>query len=274
VKIRILTSVAVTATIHQTEAVATVSTLSAATATASPTSAPIVAADFASNACTAQWQGNDGVLPCPGQDGDPRGFVLPLQHANMEDGTSVDAPAVLAYPAAETDGYVLGLYPAFEVASGDHFRALVGCEQDATSCSALFRLSYLDESGAARDLWTLGEFYDGHYYNLDVDLSPLAGQQVRLVLSVNNLGDSTGDRALWVGPRIVRFAGGVSATATAPAPTASAVPTATRTPALTATAMPSATPAPDIETPEPKGPIPQFIDSIINFFRQLFGGTK
>ena len=41
-----------------------------------------------------------------------------------------------------------------------------------------------------RDFWAFGEQYDGKYFTVDLDLSPLAGQDVKFVLSVLSLGDS------------------------------------------------------------------------------------
>ena len=43
-----------------------------------------------------------------------------------------------------------------------------------------------------------------HIFTVDLDLSPLAGQDVKFVLTVLSLGDASNDRALWVQPRIVR----------------------------------------------------------------------
>jgi hypothetical protein len=249
--------------------------------TATP-AAPLLAADFVNTACQAQWQSNDGVLPCPGQEGDPRGFVAIENRAVLEDGTTASVPSLVTFPSASTDGYILGLYPTYLVQPGDHFVASVGCEHNANSCSVLFRLSYLDSSGAARDLWSVGEFYDGKYSNVDVDLSPLAGQQVRLVISVGSLGTSADDRALWVGPHIAHtpitppvISGTPTAALQAPSPTASAVlrPAATPTvvsPTPTLVPTPTATLAPP--APKPASPMQQVIDSIVSFFRNLFGG--
>ena len=227
---------------------------------------PAQVADFASNACVAQWQANDGTLDCPGSDSDPRGSISVLSQASLEDGTTVTQPTLLTMPSTSKEGYILGLYPQYQVQAGDRFQALVGCELDAEQCSVLFRISYLDSTGAAHDLWTLGEFYDGHYYDLDLDLNELAGKQIRLVLSVNDLGSSAGDRPLWVAPRIVRL----------PEPASTALPAPTSTPAATSTSVPAATPtivvpsatAAPVETPA--APIPRFIDSVLNFLRRLF----
>ncbi len=235
---------------------------------------------LAENACQAQWQANDGILSCPGTDGDPRGLIAVITHANLEDGTTASAASLLTVPSDAQDGYILGLYPQYQVRPGDHFQAGAGCEIGAQLCSVLFRVSYLDTTGAAHDLWTVGEFLDGHHVDLDLDLADLAGQQIRIVLSVNNLGNSAGDRALWIAPRIVNIPAGDQGTETTAAPTRTAQPTTTTViSATTATAAPSATPevaassptgvAP-AATPAEKPPIPQFFDYLVEFFRQLF----
>ncbi len=268
--------------------------LSTATTTAIPSSiasatgpstatpaAPAMTVDFVNTVCQAQWQSNDGVLPCPGQPGDARGFVMIENRAVLEDGSTASLPSLLTFPASTADGYILGLYPAFVVQPGDHFQASVGCEYNAKACSVLFRLSYLDSSGAARDLWSVGEFYDGKYSSADIDLSRLAGQQIRLVLSVGSLGASTDDRALWLNPRIVHVPVTAPVITGTPAPaqsatraarTATSAPpsaTTTSTPLPTATPSAALTPTP---TPAPVSPAQQVVDSIISFFRHLFGG--
>jgi hypothetical protein len=45
------------------------------------------------------------------------------------------------------------------------------------------------------------------YYNLDVNLSGLAGQNVNFILKVLASGSPAGDRAVWSGPRITRLGG-------------------------------------------------------------------
>ncbi len=238
------------------------------TAEAAPTaSATIIqtgteVAALAQNACQAQWQANDGILSCPGTDGDPRGLIAIIGHASLEDGTTASTASLLTVPSDAQDGYVLGLYPQYQVQPGDRFQAGAGCEIGAQLCSVLFRVSYLDTTGAAHDLWTVGEFLDGHHADLDLDLTDLAGQQIRIVLSVSNLGNSTGDRALWIAPRIVNIPEGDQGTEAAPEPTRTAQPTATIIPpAASPTAQapaPSQTDVAPTAVPTEKPPIPQF----------------
>jgi hypothetical protein len=247
---------------------------SASTPTETPVSTPQVQYDFAVNACAAQWQSNVGVLPCPGKDGDPSGFVMIMNQTQLEDGGTVSQPSLLTYPRDSADGYILAVYPAFDVQAGDHLLLSAACEKDATSCSVLFRLSYLEASGASHDLWAVGEFYDGKYSRLDLDLSQLTGQKVKFVFYVSSLGSAVGDRALWVDPRIVRFpflkpSATATPTATIPAATftASLMPTASPIP----TAQPIVLPTPVVSPPNQPLSIQQIVDAIISFFRQVFG---
>jgi hypothetical protein len=252
--------------------VATQTAEAAPTATAEAAAQIVEVADLAGSACKAQWQANDGVIGCPGTDEDPRGAVMILGSADLEDGPTLSQPTLLTIPSDAADGYILGLYPQYQVRPGDRFQAGVGCEIGAPLCSVLFRVSYLDTMGAAHDLWTVGEFLDGHHVDLDLDLKDLAGQQIRIVLSVGNLGNSSGDRALWVAPRIVNIGGGDQAAQPTARPTSTLGPTATHS-----AASPTPETAPSIPTvivptatPAAKPPIPQFFDSMMQFFRWLF----
>jgi Ig-like domain-containing protein len=160
--------------------------------------------DFVASACSAQWFSGSGTLPCPGKDKDPNGFVLLQSSAKLEDGTTTFSPSLLTAPQNINNGYIRAVYPSFKVQNGDHLQVIVNCEGGATSCGVLYRIDYELSDGLIREFWAFGEFYDHKYYNADIDLTPLAGQNVRFVLTILSLGDASGDRALWVQPRIVR----------------------------------------------------------------------
>jgi hypothetical protein len=233
--------------------------------------------DFVGNTCTAQWESTDGGLPCPGLDGDVQGFVEVNNQARLEDGTIAPLPSLLTFPSSSPNGTIQGTYPEIQIDPGDHFQATVSCEQGAITCSVLFSIRYLDPSGKPHDLWTLGEFYDGEYFNLDLDLSSLAGQKIRFVLIVSSLGSPAGDRALWVAPRIVQFpviapTSINTSTSTLPAPSSTPISISTPVPTSTLTLTPTLTPAPANQNQLPS--IQQIINSIISFFQQLFGGNK
>lgn len=159
--------------------------------------------DFYANACSATWTSGAGVLPCPGTDGDVKGFVLALESPRLED-NSIGAPGLLTFPQRVTDGLIQGIYPPYTVQSGDRFQSIVNCQRGSTGCFVRFRLDYQIGSGPVQTLKSFSEKLDGMYYRFDVDLTPLAGQNVKFILTVLASGSPNGDRAIWSGPRIAR----------------------------------------------------------------------
>jgi hypothetical protein len=132
----------------------------------------------------------------------------------------------MVFPQNVYNGYIQGIYPAYTVKSGDRFQATVNCEYGATNCFVIFRLDYQIGTGTVKSFWVFGERYEVQYFNVDLNLASLAGQNVKFILTVLANGYATGDRALWVAPRIVSSSAmDINPTATVPAPTAT--PTAT-----------------------------------------------
>lgn len=193
--------------------------------------------DFAGNYCLAQWTGGSTNLACNGKDGASEGFVLFKNRPILENGYVDDEPALITNPPRVNDGVIRGKYPVYTVQSGDHFKAIVGCEHNARNCNVKFQLDYQIDNGSIQTLATWHEAYEGMYSIVDVDLSSLAGKNVNFILTVMSNGASDNDRALWLLPRIEK----VVPTAT---PTATYVPTSTMTPTPTetTTSMPTQIP--------------------------------
>ncbi len=187
--------------------------------------------DFAENASSATWTSGAGTLTFPGTDGDAKGFARKLDAPKLENGTTSSLPGLLMAPQNVNDGYIQGVFPAFRVQSGDRFQATVGCEPGATSCWVNFRLQYQIGTGAVQTLWSFNEKHEGLVYRANLDLSRLAGQDVKFILRLNAAGPAAGDRALWGSPQIVRGGGTTPPTVT---------PTVTGTPPT-----PTNTPVPD-----------------------------
>jgi len=217
-----------------------------------------VAYDFATHACDAdvKWFSGAGELkPCPGTDGDAKGFVLKVSNPKLETGVTDPRPGLITFPQNIQNGYIQGFFPAFRVQSGDRFRSIINCEGGATLCFVAFRLDYQTGTGPITALF--GPFVEKRdtpnplYFSMDVDLSKLAGQDVKFILTVLAWGAPTGDRALWVGPHIYRATGGavITSTGTAtPTSTGAASASSTPTPTPTNTSVPSSTPT---ATPTP-----------------------
>jgi hypothetical protein len=198
-----------------------------------------VAYDFVANACDANWRNNNGSLPCPGTEGDDDGYVIKLNAPRMENGTTETQAGLVTTPKHTAKGYIQGRYPAFKVQPGDHFLAKVNCQYKANNCDVLFRLEYKVGNKQVKTLKEWHEVYEGKYYSVDLDLSSLAGENVRFFLTVL-ANDSKGkDYALWLAPRIVRQ-GTPSAT---PTTTKTSTATATASPTLTSTSTPTETPS-------------------------------
>ena len=232
------------------------------TATAGTPATPVTPAtpgagtsyDFVANVCAAKWYSGAGELPCPGTDGDAKGFVLITTPSKMENGTNDSRPGLVTFPQNVNNGYIQGIYPIYKVKAGDKFRTIVNCENGASSCYVVFRLDYsVAGSSSIQTFWAFVEKYEGGVYTADVDLSALAGQDVKFILSVLSAGSPAGDRALWVAPIIYNAssapAAAASATPTVTVTTAPASPTATNTVAApsetpTETSTPTATATP------------------------------
>ena len=195
-----------------------------------------IAYDFATDPCKGTWFSGAGQLPCPGTDGDAKGFVLKVSNPKLENGTTDTRPGILTFPQNVQDGYIQGFFPAFRVQNGDRFRSIINCERGATNCYVSFSLDYQTGTDPIKSIgrpFPFGERYEGNFFAADVDLSFLAGKDVKFILTVRAAGTAVGDRALWVGPIIYR----PGASAVTPAAT-TAVPTTPTTPVAT-TAVPT-----------------------------------
>jgi hypothetical protein len=169
------------------------------------TAMPGVVYDFVAAMCSATWFSGAGQLPCPGIEANPNGFVFKVDHPMLENGTADTRPGLLTFPQNVQNGYIQGFYPAFHVQAGDRFRSILSCESGATDCYLAFRLDYQIGADPIRTLFgPFLERYDGRYYTADIDLSSLAGKDVKFILTVLSAGYPAGDRALWVGPVITR----------------------------------------------------------------------
>lgn len=194
--------------------------------------------NFALNGGSAGWLSGAGALTFPGTDGDWRGFAQQLTAFQAENGASINEPSLLMVPQNKTDGYIQALFPAQMIQTGDRFQTTIGCQYGATACYVTYRIDVRTSAGT-QTLWSFKEKYDGLTYNVNLDLSSLAGKNTEFFLLVLASGSPTGDRAVWIAPRIVR-AGGQSPSATPMATltmtTTPPIPTITAT--ATATSIP------------------------------------
>jgi cell division septation protein DedD len=194
--------------------------------------------DFTANAASATWTSGAGASTFPGADGSANGFALKKDKPKLENGIESAQAGLLFVPNNVSNGYIQASYPAFRVQSGDRFQATIGCEYGATTCYVAYRLDYQIGSNAVKTFWTFREKYEGLSYNANLNLSSLAGQDVKFILVISAYGSPTGDRALWVNPVISRAGGNTGPTLT-PTPTVTGTPP-TPTPTKSATPVPAA----------------------------------
>ena len=191
-----------------------------------------VSYDFIQNMCGGLWVYDGGPIPCPVNYNKLFfGYVLKVDNPILENGLPAGAPALLTVPQNKFNGVIQGIFPVDDIIKGDHFQATISCQYGATACSVMYQLDYGQGTGTNFvTLWKFKEQYDGLFYNVDIDLSPVAFvKDPRIVLSVYANGDASGDLPLWVNPRIVRNVQVPGGTPT-PVPTLPGSPTLTPTP--------------------------------------------
>jgi len=171
------------------------------------TSPSVAGYDFTENISSASFSSGAGDLPFPGDTGSANGFGIRQDAPVMENGVYSAQSGLLFSPQNVFNGYIQAVYPAFHVQNGDHFQATVGCEYGYSTCYVLYTLYYQIGTGPKKTFWSFREKYEGLTYNVNLDLSALANQDVNFSLAVSAYGFPAGDRALWVHPVISRAGG-------------------------------------------------------------------
>jgi len=204
--------------------------------------------EFLTNYCSAEWWNSRGVsLPCPGEPNKNKGFVFLEADPVLENGPS-ERPILWVHPENVLEGVISGKYPQVSIKEGDHFRARVGCISGYPNCNMTFKLQYQIGQDPIQGLGSWKELYGGGITSVDVDLSSLAGQKVKLILRavVGNNSPSSA-QGFWMHPRIIYIKPAPTVT---PSPTASPTVTPSGTPIPTDTPLPTDTPVPtDTQTP-------------------------
>lgn len=162
--------------------------------------------NMAAKYCDAKWRSQmEGSLVCPATTAEPaKGYIMRLDKPKLEDGSEDNEPALLVYPNDTKNGWTEGVFPAIKIQAGYQFRAVIGCQYQSKDCNVKFKLNAIFEDGSQRTLWSWDETDNGKYRHVAVDLTPLAGRKVQLVLKVINNGTAKDSYALWLMPRVVK----------------------------------------------------------------------
>ncbi len=171
-----------------------------------------VALDFSERPCSASWSNNGEYLPCPGNPEEiSGGYADRFDTIVIEGNIHINQPGLLTIPAQNDSGYyaIFGKYPPFTVQPGDHFQAILACEEGFPNCDISFSLEYFTSDNAILQVpgakWNKQVDPGGSYIYADANLDPLAGQTVQFVLTVRDNGDADGDHAVWIMPHIARL---------------------------------------------------------------------
>ena len=166
--------------------------------------------DLHTRATDAVWVGGTAsggagtTVSFGGPDTDTNGFAMYRNNQKLEDSTS-PGKILEIHPKWVDDGVMTGLYPAYTVVSGEHFRAKIGFLAKADgSCgtgNAKFQLNY-KEAGVLKPFGEWTETCDGTLKSVDVDLTSIAGKNVQFALAVLANGPADQDWAVWVSPEI------------------------------------------------------------------------
>lgn len=161
--------------------------------------------DFASNMCRANWENNDGPMPCPGNSNSDDGFVVLLASPHLEN-RHENEWTIWAHPPDNGEGYVSGTYPTIDVEAGQHFIAWVGCLANSQGCKLNFYLRYEDpDDHSIKNIGKWYEEFDGEITNIDVDLSSFAGESIRFILITEvDGGNPANANGFWFVPGIIQ----------------------------------------------------------------------
>lgn len=159
--------------------------------------------DLAESYCSATWHTSID-LTCPTELYSVDGFIQRMDAPVMEEGRVENEAGLWVIPEGVSGGRISGTFPAFKVKSGDHFRTVVSCSNDSPECDLQFKLEYQIGGGEIKTLGRWDETYDGGFTKVDVDLSPLAGKDVKLILTVRAKDTFDQDSALWIHPSVWR----------------------------------------------------------------------
>ena len=159
--------------------------------------------DFVSNACAAEWSTGARYLSCPAAGYSREGFVIPTNNPNLES-RHEDEPALWLHTNESLTGWINGIYPWTMIMEGDRFRSWIGCMGEYKNCDITFRLSYQLENGVVWELGSWQETNNGSVTDINLDLSDLAGQNIRFIFNVEVNSSPQDAHGIWFVPHLER----------------------------------------------------------------------
>ena len=177
------------------------------TRTPTPSSSGTTVYDFTDNSAhPAVWSNASASITFDAATTDA-GSVQKVTSAHLEDGSTDTRSTLVIVPQNVVSGYVQGVYPAFSVLSGDHFKTTIGCMYGYGDCYVRYILDYqIDGDPTLHNLINYTERFEGMIRNVDYDLTALNGLNVKFILKIQAENSTLGgvDHAVWAAPRITR----------------------------------------------------------------------
>ena len=161
-----------------------------------------VAFDFIKQGPNAIWSNAKNLLPWGDPGDDTQGVAAESEDRKLEDG-KIYKRTLATFPQKITDGLIRGVYPAYTVKGGDHFRTTIGLKDGCTVGKVKYYFGYTTgDTDTVLKEWA--EKCDKMVTTVDIDLATLKDQTLQFFLKVTTEGDPTQDNAYWASPRIER----------------------------------------------------------------------
>jgi len=169
--------------------------------------------DFLSNARSAEWISSVGAaagspVKFGGPAFDPNGAAM-IQDAIVLETGATSGKVLYTLPRQQNDGVISGLFPAYTVQKGDFMKGKLGFMMNPGDGCGVGKVNFqvvykVGDGGSPKllDEWT--KSCTGNFIDVNIDLSPLAGQSVQFGLVVEAVGSPTDDYAIWNSLRIER----------------------------------------------------------------------
>ncbi len=164
-----------------------------------------IALDLTESACQAEWTSSTGKVDCPETGDFAGGFVNPVESTTGEGGIGFTQPVLEVIPNEGPGGTIMGTYGLLQIQPGDSFHATLACADNQPDCSLIFELLYDPGDHHLVSIRRWVEMTDGAFQKVVVDLSALAGDTIRLILSVSTqTGTAFDNKGLWISPLVLR----------------------------------------------------------------------
>lgn len=173
--------------------------------------APSISFDFVDQAPNATWTAGppDEVLIWPGENTNAQGYAR-WTTGELENGVFISDSCLQTHPRLTVNGWVQGAYANmlqadFTIRAGDLFYADIAFLKDAVEGDVTYKVMVQPEGSDPQWIAELAHRYGQGIKNIQVDLTPYAGQKAYFVLKVNAGSSSNYDWACWLKAVIYRY---------------------------------------------------------------------